>query len=240
METINKVIKTFTFLDESGALVPIEKQHRKYFGIGILKHTQTVDLISKLHPIYETLCSELKKDKTQIEFSFKRTTSKSIKYDIKFLETLEKDFNWEFNCLYFNTEDKLYQKPNNAVEKWERYVSYSKLLIRKNLWSKEETVLIADYLRKPTVSLKKFEYIVSDIDQVYNAIQLESHGVLLTQAADLLLGGYLYSLDKEAGDKEGNKTLISEKVLQIKEKVGKKKFNCWEMNWSRNSRAEGV
>lgn len=235
-----RIIKTFTFLDESGALIPKDGQNKDYYGIGIFKHTHPIQLIQKLHPIHETLCARLKKDETRVEFSFKSTTRSSIDLDLKFLDTLYQDFDWEFNCLYFNTKDKNYIPPQPPIGLWESYVKYSKLLVKNNLWKEEETVLIADYQKKPKFSLKQFEFISTDIPQVYNALQVESHGVLLVQMVDLLLGGFLYSLSPNLGDKEGNKKKISEKTLQIKDKVGRKKFNCWPVDWSKSSRIERV
>lgn len=105
------------------------------------------------------------------------------------------------------------------------------MLIKNNLWGSEETVLIADFQHKPALSRKNFEVLSLDIPQIYNVLQTESHGVLLIQAVDLLLGGFLYSLNPEAGDKEGNKTRLSERVLKLQNKVGRKKINCWEVNW---------
>lgn len=227
-----KISKTFTFLDESGVFSP-PSSGRKYYGIGILKHTNPISIIQKLHSNYEGLVSELKKDPTKVEFSFKYTTAKSLKYDLKFIDILEKDFDWEFNCLYFdaNSNSKSYYKPLNPVAKWEKYIDLSKMLIKNNLWSSEETVLIADFQHKPILSRKNFEVISLDVPQVYNVLQTESHGVLLIQAVDLLLGGFLYSLNPEAGDKEGNKIKLSGRVLKLQNKVGRKKFNCWEVNW---------
>ncbi|MBI4028846.1 MAG: DUF3800 domain-containing protein [Candidatus Blackburnbacteria bacterium] len=226
------IIKTFTFIDESGALNPIQ-DGKSYFGIGAFKHTKPVELLGRVHSVHEGLCSELKKDETRVEFSFKSTTSKSIKYDIAFLDKLDGDYDWEFNCLYFDCNSANFIKPNNHVQRWEKYVSYVKMLIEKNLWSTEETIVIADYQRKPKDSRKKIEFVEQDIAKVYNILQTESHGVLPVQIADMLLGGYLYSLNPDLGDKEGNKTKIAQEVLELKRKVGKNKFNCWEVDWSK-------
>lgn len=226
------VIKTFTFIDESGALNP-SKEGKSYFGIGALKHTKPIELIDRLHPVYEGLCSELKKDKTRLEFSFKSTTSKSIKYDLQFLDALVGDFDWEFNCLFFDANHSSFIKPSNHVQRWDKYITFIKLLIQKNMWKHEETVVIADYQRKPKGSNKKIEFIELDIPQVHSVFQTESHGVLPIQLSDMLLGGYLYSLNPALGDKEGNKTKVSQKDLELKRKVGKNKFNCWEVNWNK-------
>ena len=108
------------------------------------------------------------------------------------------------------------------------------MLIERNLWTTEETIVIADYQRKPKDSRKRIEFVEQDIVRVYNTLQTESHGVLPIQIADMLLGGFLYSLNPESGDKEGNKTRIAQKVLELRRKVGKNKFNCWEVDWSKN------
>ncbi|MBI2267968.1 MAG: DUF3800 domain-containing protein [Candidatus Blackburnbacteria bacterium] len=225
-------IKTFTFIDESGALNPIQ-DGKSYFGIGAFKHTKQIELLERLHPVYEGLCNELKKDETRVEFSFKSTTSKSINYDIAFLDNLNGDYDWEFNCLYFDCNNKSFIKPSNHIQRWEKYVSYIKMLIERNIWITEETVVIADYQRRPKDSRKRIEFVEQDIAKVYNILQTESHGVLPVQVSDMLLGGYLYSLNPDSGDKEGNKTRIAQKVLELKRKVGKNKFNCWEVDWSK-------
>ncbi len=193
-----------------------------------------------MHPVYEGLCSVLKKDETRVEFSFKSTTSKSIKQDLIFLDSLDGDYDWEFNCLYFDANNKSFIKPSNAIERWDKYISYVKMLVSNNLWSKEETIVVADYQRKPKTSRKKVEFVADDILRVYNILQTESHGVLPIQMTDMLLGGYLYSLNPDSGDKEGNKTRIAQKVLELKKKVGENKFNCWEIDWGKSSRIERV
>lgn len=233
------VVKTFTFIDESGALNPLH-DGKAYFGVGAFKHKKPIELLERLHPIYEGLCNELKKDETRVEFSFKSTTSKSIKYDLAFLEALSGDYDWEFNCLHFDTNNGGFIKPSSHIQRWEKYVSFIKLLIKNNLWSGEETIVVADYQRKPKNSNKKIEFVEQDIKGVYSILQTESYGVLPVQMADMLLGGYLYSLNPESGDKEGNKTRIAQKVLELKKKVGSNKFNCWEMDWSKSSRIERV
>jgi len=233
------IIKTFTFIDESGVLNPAQ-EGKSYFGIGAFKHTKPIDLLNRLHPIYEGLVNELKKDATRVEFSFKSTTSKSIKYDLAFLDVLSGDCDWEFSSLYFDANDHDFIRPANHIQRWEKYVSYIKILIEKNIWSNEETIVIADYQRQPRNSRKKFDFIEQDLDKVYNILQTESHGVLAVQLADMLLGGFLYSLNHETGDKEGNKTRIAQKVVDLKRKVGEIKFNCWEVDWKKRSRVGRV
>jgi hypothetical protein len=226
------VHKTFTFIDESGVLNPT-KTGAAYFGVGAFKHTNPISFLEKAHPNFEALCSALKKDKTQVEFHFKNTTASSIKYDLQLFEILKSDYDWEFNCLYFDANDGKFSKPKTAVKRWEMYVTLVKMLVSRNLWSVEETIVIADYQRRPKASPKKFDFVTIDIRQVYNVLQTESHGVIPIQIADMLLGEYLYSLNPNVGDKEGNKTAIAKAVADLQSTVGKKKFNCWAVDWNK-------
>lgn len=230
-----KVFKTYSFLDESGVLLSPQKKESSYFGLGFIKYSDPFIINQKLHILHQQLCSDLKKDDTRIEFSFKGITAKTFPATLAILSLLEDDDDWEFNCIYFDKNDPLFCPPKDAVQMWDMYITNIKLLISKNLWVGEETILISDFLRKPKQSNKKFEYIMLDIPQVYNVLQVISHGVLLVQVADVLLGGFLYA---EGGfaDKEGWKTEISEKVLKIKKNVGRDRFNVWKRNWSKSSR----
>jgi len=229
------MIKTYSFLDESGFLVPSPNNQQILFGLGIIKYSNPFNINQKLHRLHEELCANLKKDDTRIEFSFKGITEKTLSTTLRALDILQADPNWEFNCIYFDVQDPKFNAPANATARWAMYISNIKLLVEKNLWQNEETILIADFLRKPKASNKRFEYIMVDVPQVYNVLQVISHGVLMVQMADLLLGGFLYS-QKDAGDQEGYKSKISQKVLEIQKQVGRDRFNTWKRDWSKSSR----
>ena len=231
------MIKTYSFLDESGFLVPSSNNQQILFGLGLIKYFNPFDVNQKLHRLHEKLCTDLRKDDTRIEFSFKGITEKTLPTTLDALNILQEDSNWEFDCIYFDIQDPKFNAPTNASARWAMYISNIKLLIEKNLWQNEETILIADFLRKPKASNKRFEYIMTDVPQVY-VLQVISHGVLMVQMADVLLGGFLYS-EKDAGDQEGYKTRISQKVLEIQKHVGKDRFNTWKRDWGKSSRQKG-
>lgn len=231
----SNIIKTYSFLDESGFLVPSVDNRQNLFGLGLIKYSNPFHINQELHKLHEKLCSDLKKDDTRIEFSFKGITEKTLPTTLEALNLLMEDANWEFNCIYFDIQDSRFNAPVNATARWAMYISNIKLLIEKNLWQNEETVLIADFLRKPKASNKRFEYIMIDIPQVYNVLQVISHGVLMVQMADLLLGGFLYA-EKNVGDQEGYKSQVSQKVLKLREKVGRDRFNTWKRDWNKSSR----
>lgn len=232
---LGDIRKTYSFLDESGMLVPPESKTPNLFGIGFIKFTNPFDINQILHQYHEQLCSDLKKDDTRIEFSFKGITEKTLPLTIRALDLLEASPNWKFNCVYFDTKDPRFDAPQNAIERWNMYVSNIKLLIKNNLDVGEETILISDFLKKPKNSSKKFEYIMTDIPQVYNVLQVISHGVLLVQMADLLLGGFLYH-ESGYGDKKGYKTEVATRVMKIKNTVGRERFNTWKRDWDKSSR----
>lgn len=231
----SNTIKTYSFLDESGFLVPSQTSSQIFFGLGMIKHPAPFDINQKLHKLHEKLCSDLKKDDTRIEFSFKGITEKTLPTTLEALNTLLEDQNWEFNCIYFDIQDTSFNAPINANSRWAMYISNIKLLLEKNMWKSEETILIANFLRKPNSTNKKFEYIMTDIPQVYNVLQVISHGVLMVQMADLLLGGFLYS-QKEVGDHKGYKSQVAGRVLDIKKQIGRNRFNTWKRDWTKSSR----
>jgi hypothetical protein len=232
---INRDIKTFSFLDESGLLVPSRNRNKSFFGLGFIKYENPFQINQVLHKYHQQLCADLKKDDTRIEFSFKGITEKTLQTTLKALNILEQDMSWEFNCIYFDTMDPKFNAPQNAVERWEMYITNIKLLIKKNLWRGEETILIADFLQKPKTSNKKFEYMMTDILQVYNVLQVISHGVLLVQLADVLLGAFLYR-EGGFGDQEGYKLEVANRVQEIRKKVGRNRFNTWKRDWDKSSR----
>jgi hypothetical protein len=232
---IDNSIKTFSFLDESGLLVPSQNRKESFFGLGFIKYRKPFQINQLLHKYHQQLCADLKKDDTRIEFSFKGITEKTLPITLKVFDIFEQDKDWEFNCIYFDTMDPKFNTPQNAVERWDMYITNIKLLIKKNLWVGEETILIADFLQKPKMSNKKFEYIQTDILQVYNVLQVISHGVLLVQIADVLLGGFLYH-EGGFGDQEGYKTKVANRVQKIRKKVGRNKFNTWKRDWDKSSR----
>ncbi len=232
---IGEIRKTYSFLDESGILVPPKSKISNLFGIGFIKYSNPFEINQLLHQYHEQLCSSLRKDDTRIEFSFKGITQKTLPLTLQALDLLKTSPNWEFNCVYFDTKDPKFNTPQNAVEQWNMYITNIKLLIKNNLDTGEETILVADFLKKPKGSSKKFEYIMTDIPQVYNVLQVISHGVLLVQMADLLLGGFLY-YEGGYGDQEGYKTKVAKKVIEIKKTVGRDRFNTWKRDWNKSSR----
>ena len=230
------ITKTYSFLDESGFLVLIKSKTTNYFGLGFIKFPDPFEINQSLHLLHQQLCSDLKKDDTRIEFSFKGITKKTFPTTLKALDLLNEYESWEFHCLYFDTTDSQFIYPKNSSKTWSLYISNIKLIIQRTLWANEETILVSDFLRKPKQSNKKYEYIMLDIPQVYNVLQIISHGVLLVQLADLLLGGFLYHKGGYC-DKEGYKKRVSEKVISMKKELGKDRFNVWEKSWDKkNSR----
>jgi len=58
---------------------------------------------------------------------------------------------------------------------------------------------------------------------IYAMLQVISHGVLLIQMVDILLGGFLYHKGNFS-DKMGLKTEVAKRVMDIKNSVGNKRF----------------
>jgi len=70
------VKKTFSFLDESGFLVPRKNFDHNFYGVALIKHTEPNSIIQRLHKAYEGLVSALQREESRLEFSFKSITRK--------------------------------------------------------------------------------------------------------------------------------------------------------------------
>jgi len=218
--------KTFSFLDESGLMIPTFPQKtkkRNFSAIGILKHPNPFKITQNLHKCHEQLCSTLKKDNTRIEFSFKGITERTTPVTLKALSTLEKDPDWTFHIIYFDTTKTNFHKYYTKHNKWQIYLDNVMLVIQKTLNKNEETVLLMDFLRCPTKEATKLKQISHNTANIYAMLQVISHGVLLIQMVDILLGGFLYHKGNFS-DKMGLKTEVAKRVMDIKNSVGNKRF----------------
>ena len=119
----------------------------------------------------------------------------------------------------------MYAQPLTKQEVWECYLRYAKLLLQKNLYTDERTILLADFYRRPKGNVHKFSTLPQVVPQLVDTLQVESQGVLLVQAADVLLGASLYQ------GQDVVKQKISNGVSELRGKTEKARFNEWRIKW---------
>ncbi|MDR3642879.1 MAG: DUF3800 domain-containing protein [Candidatus Doudnabacteria bacterium] len=216
---------TFCFLDESGTL-NVQNRAVRYFAVGAIVHSFPDKLITALHSEYEGLCNALKKDSSRVEFKFTSVTQKSLPYYLNCLKILLNEPNWRFCSFFVDLNDVKFQAPKDYLESWECYLRYIKMLLQKNLKAEEKTTLIADYLRQPKKApTHSISTLPAVVPQLWDVLQVDSHGVLLVQMADVLLGSSVY----KGSDKI--KGRLATEVQKIRLAVGNSRFNEWRVKW---------
>lgn len=215
---------TFCFLDESGTL-NVNHPNIRYFAVGAILHSYPDDLIDQLHDVFVNLSNVLRKDPSRIEFKFNKVTKMSLPLYKDCLKLLKQDEHWRFFSLIIDLDDNKFNPPKDYLEAWECYLRWIKHLLQKNIKSNEKTTLIADYLKKPKAKVHSLATLPSVVPQLWDVLQVESQGVLLVQMADVLLGGSLY----KGTDKV--KKELSQEVNNLKDNVGKNRFNEWRVKW---------
>jgi len=218
---------TFAFLDEYGNLSSNSPQ--RYFAVGAIIDSYPDGLVEELHQTFEGLCSLLKKDPSRLEFKFSEVTKTSLPLYLRLLEVLAKHPSWRFCSMIVDKNDPKYSQLLTKQEVWEWYLRYVKILLQKNLYSDERAILLADFYRRPKGNVHKFSSLPEIVPQLVDTLQVESQGVLLIQAADVLLGASLYQ------GSDSVKQKIANGVCDLRYKLEKGRFHerriKWKVKW---------
>ena len=198
-----------------------------HWAIGAIVHPWPEELIEQLHAVFEGLVSECKRHRTAQEFHFNEVTLGTVRHFIKALDCLQKDPDWRFFSVVVDLNDPLFEKPNDAKGAWACYLRWIKLMLCRNLRPEEKTTLLADFQHRPKGSAHKLATLPAVVPQLWDVIQLESHGVLLIQMADVLLAGSLYK------GVSACKKQLADRVNALRKAVGKARFNEWRVRWDK-------
>jgi len=185
------------FIDETGVLYRDPDQ--RFFGLGLIKLENTA-------PYFELLNYELLKAKQKINKKFEFKFNKINKNNYTFYSDLID--------LYFRNKENYFcaflidkENPEIDIDKyfkniWDAYISYTKLLLRKNMDKNDKIFILADYLSKPNCSTKYYEIEIKSMRKngkriVANCCMIESHSSLYIQVVDILLGAVSYDFKLE-------------------------------------------
>jgi hypothetical protein len=196
----------FGFIDETGVLSPQAQQ--RFFALGMLKIENTATLYEQLVVLKEKAQSKTVQDKISqgapkprqiFEFKFASitTTSHTFYYDL--IDLFFKFKEISFCCLVFDKLNPDFDMSKYFPSIWEAYISYAKLLVKKNIDSNEQLCVIADYLGRPKSSTKYFEKELTLLPNIYNVCMIESHASLYIQLVDVLIGCIVYDFKINRG-----------------------------------------
>ena len=103
---------------------------------------------------------------------------------------------------------------------WDAYISYSKMLIKKNIQDVDRICVVADFLGKPKASNKYYESEIRTLTNVYNATVLESHASLFVQLVDVLVGCVVLDFRRNRQPTKKYDVFKSKVCDFLKEKLG--------------------
>lgn len=212
----------FCFLDETGTILGNSSRH---FAVGAIVHPWPDELIEELHGCFETLVSACKRERTAQEFHFSDVTLGTVDHFIRCIDRLEKDTAWRFFSVVLDLEDPKFQKPTDPKQAWACYLRWIKHMLLRNLKPGEKATLLADFQHRPKGAAHKLATLPAIVPQLWDVLQVESHGVLMIQMADVLLGGSLYK------GISAPKNQIADRVKKLRAVVGKARFNEWRVRW---------
>ncbi|MBI2017785.1 DUF3800 domain-containing protein [Candidatus Daviesbacteria bacterium] len=215
----------FAFVDEVGVSYSPDQP---LFGIGALVINDTLAINRQLHDILTGALSYYKKNSKKpgrFEFKFNLIKKRNVHFFKKILDVLNKH-NWNF---WYVLEDKPFiheDLPANYI--WERYNIQLKRIAANFT---KPTAIAADYFDEPNTALAKLSD-VAQITNVQNIMQSESHGSLLLQVVDILVGAVNFRAKFELSPnlpRHKEKKEISDlvmKMLEDKKMRGYKLSSC--------------
>ncbi len=183
------------FIDETGVLYKDPTQ--RFFALGLLKCEDTSLLSEQLRILKNRAESKLDLARQNrgmpsklgsFEFKFTNITKTSVEFYYELIDLYFKFKNLEFCSFVLDKQNPQINVEAVFPSTWDAYISYSKLLIKKNIKPEDRICVIADFLGKPKECSKFYEPEIRTVDSVFNATMLESHASLFIQLVDALIG----------------------------------------------------
>jgi hypothetical protein len=192
--------KSFGFLDAGGVLENDPSQ--KFFGIGLLKVADTAALYEQLALLKSRSIAAMRDLKKPFEFHFSDINRTDFPYYRELIDLYFKYSGVRFCAFVIDKTDPAFHADHFFDSTWDALISYSKLVVEKNIDVDEDLCLIADYITKPNNSTRYYENELKLVRKngrecVFNACLLESHASLYIQIVDVLLGVVLYDFKRQ-------------------------------------------
>jgi hypothetical protein len=225
----------FGFIDETGLTYPDKNQ--PFLGIGLFKMYSTNNLTHSLLREFYTKYASIKKQQSTLinrfktksynltpeelqkiiqhsrrgEYKFDHITQRSLDDYIKLTDALF-EYRWSFSCVII---DKSNPNFDGSIYKnyWNAYVMYTKLLVKNATKNDTGISIIADFLNQPKSIRRDFEYELTSLQKVMNAMQADSKSLVPLQIVDLLLGAVSFQAKKRRGIVKDSKRSRSKEIF---------------------------
>jgi hypothetical protein len=180
----------FAFIDESGTLA--KDPNQPIFAIGLLLIDDTSRLLQELQNIKSQAIAGTGSKAKLFEFKFKGITKGNYMYYQQMIDVALSFPQLRICVFIMDKRNPKIQISTHFNSTWDAYLSYTKLVIRKNVTSDRKVIVLADYITKPSDNPKFFEPEIRSLQQVENVTLLESDSSLFIQLIDILTGSVVY------------------------------------------------
>lgn len=190
----------FAFVDETGVA---KDMNQTYFGVGaIIVHKNHLELNKKLRQVFLAAVDHFRALVERFEFKFTYITPNSLPFYIRLVEILaENENDWTFIAKLEKRKQK---------DSWQQYL---KLLQEVFHSRREKCIVLADYFDEPKRAKKSLATAVAETKSILGLVQVESQGIMLLQAIDILLGALAFS--KRSGNKDKYKQQVADQILKL-------------------------
>ena len=173
------------FIDDTGVLT--HDPNQRFFGLGLLKIEDTAPFYQEMVRLKDRILSALPRLRKPFEFKFNEINRTNYKF---YHDLLDLYFSFPQNYICIFVVDKMgsnFDMAKSFSSPWDAYITYSNLVIEKNLSPDDNICVIADFHSKPKISTKYYETELKRNNvQIFNVCMLESHASLYIQMVDVL------------------------------------------------------
>lgn len=189
----------FGFADETGVA---KDPNQPYFGVGLLVvHGDHLQLNRELRRVFLEAVRVLRSVEERFEFKFSYITPNSLPFYEDLLDILSKTSeSWTFHVKF---------QKHKQRSSWLQYVRLLKSILEP---LPEKLIVLADYLDQPKNTKATLSKVAGEINSVIGITQVESQGIVLLQAADILLGALAF--EKRKG-KDKYKSQVVQRVVKL-------------------------
>lgn len=212
----------FSFIDESGVLDE-SKNIQPFFAVGFLKILDTALISEKLTQKHYDYFSIQKENRKKLLANLRNNPKKLNHQDLNILLASTRHYEYKFTNITFTTLERYESFLDTAFEfpiyfcalvidktdplfdstvyknYWSAYITYAKLLCRRNCEANDRLCVIADYMNRPSNSDFYFEKEINTLNNVFNTLRAHSETFTLLQICDLLLGSVVFQWREKNG-----------------------------------------
>ena len=211
--------KYLGFIDDTGVLS--NDPNQRFFGLGLLKLENTAPFYEEMVRLKDRVVSLLPKLGKPFEFKFNDINKSNYGF---YRDLVELYFTFPENYFCVLVLDKINPMvdiPKFFPSTWDAYISYSGLLVKKNIEAGNSICVIADFHQKPKVSTRYYESeIKNGNSDIFNVCMLESHASLYIQMVDVLTSSVVSDFRIRIDPKLQTNVLKREIVNLIRKKLG--------------------